>query len=133
MFTTMRIITFREADGAGYLFFARYFALAHDAYEEFMASRGICFREMLEAEQILLPVVHAESDYVAPLRLGDRATIRLEVEEVKRRKFIVRYEFLTPDGSVAARCRTVHVAVDSAKGLAVPLPGALLRALTPGE
>ena len=131
MFVTTKTILFSDADPAGVLFFARYLALAHDAYEEFMASRGMMFREQLEEKGLLLPVIHAESNHRLPLRLGDKTVIHVRVAEVTRRTFTIAYEFRTPDGEVAARCRTVHAAVDRQAGRAIRLPEHLTAALGP--
>lgn len=132
MFTYETPITLRDADGAGVLFFARYFALAHDAYEAFMAARGLSTAQIIGATGYVVPVVHAEADYRRPLALGERATVRLEVAEVKRRSFTVRYELLTESGETAAKLHTVHVAVDKESKRAVPLPDELVRVLQPG-
>ncbi len=131
MFTTTKTILFRDADPAGVLFFARYLALAHDAYEEFMTSRGMMFREQLEEKGLLWPVIHAESDHRIALRLGDKTAIQVSVAEVTRRTFTIAYEFRTPEGEVAARCRTVHAAVDRKTGRAIHLPEHLAAALKP--
>lgn len=129
MYHVTRTITLRDADAAGVLFFARYLSLAHDVYEEFMASRGINFRAVLHDGEMLIPVIHAESDYHTPLHVGEKVTIRLEIAEVRRRTFTVYYEFCTEDGSLAAACKTVHVAVDRRTGRATPMPDMLLKAL----
>ena len=131
VFSTTRLITFRDADPAGVLFFARYLALAHDAYEEFLASRGVSFRSQLTEGLFILPIIHAECDYRRPLWIGDRATLRVTIVEIKRRTFTVAYELLTPEGKRAATCRTVHAAVDTATRRAIPLPSAILAALQP--
>lgn len=130
MFETTKTITLRDADGAGVLFFARYLALAHDVYEEFMAIRGISFRRLIEDDDWILPVVHAESDHHKPLWMGDSVTVRLTVVEIGKRSVTLGYDFLTTQGDLAARCRTVHAAVDKRTGRAIPLPDELVAALT---
>ncbi len=130
LFEATKTITLRDADAAGVLFFARYLALAHDVYEEFMASRGIGFRRMLDENQYILPIVHAESDHHQPLWVDDKVTIRMSVLEIGKRKFTVEYLFVTLSGETAARCRTTHVAVSKATGRAMALPEELQRALT---
>ena len=129
MFTTTRRVTLRDADPAGVLFFARYLAFAHDAYEEFMAARGIDFARVIREGDYLVPVVHAESDHRRPLWAGDTTTIAVRVEEVKRRSFTMVYELRTSAGAVAAECRTTHTAVNKQTGRACPLPQEVLSAL----
>ncbi len=122
-------ITLRDADAAGILFFSRYFALAHDAYEAFLEFRGLSIAHILKNEPYLIPVVRAQADYKAPLRVGDKATIRLTVREVKRRSFTLVCELFGPNGKLAAIVQTTHVAVDKASGRAIPLARPLVQVL----
>jgi len=133
MFTTTRRVTLRDADAAGVLFFARYLTLAHDAYEEFMISRGISFRAQLTEGTFILPVVHAECDYRLPLWVGDVARIEVNVAEVRSRTYTISYVLYTPDGHKAATCKTVHAVVDKETRKAVPLPKSVLDALGVAE
>lgn len=129
MFTTTRRITLRDADAAGVLFFARYLSLAHDAYEEFMASRGISFRVQITDGTFILPVVHAECDYRHPLWVGDETRVEVSVAEVRSRTYTIAYVLYTPDGHKAATCKTVHAVVDKESRKAIPLPRLVLDAL----
>jgi 1,4-dihydroxy-2-naphthoyl-CoA hydrolase len=133
MYTVTRTIALRDADAAGVLFFARYLTLAHDAYEEMMASRGIRFGDMLRDGSYILPVVRTGCEYRVPLWLGDVATIRIAVTEIRRRSYTVTYEIQAPDGRLAAKCHTTHVAVDKTSRKSMPLPEELLNALRVDE
>jgi len=48
---------------------------------------------------------------------------------LRRRRFTMAYEILTPEGDLSCSIRTVHVVVDKAKERAVPLPERLVQAL----
>lgn len=124
-----RRIRLQHTDGAGVVFFARYFELAHEAYEEMLDAIGQSFPPDLGREPILYPIVHAESDYRAMLRLGDTLRIEVEVAEVKSRSFALTYRFVNPAGEEAAALKTVHVAVDKTTGRSTRLPDALADAL----
>jgi len=129
VFTYTATIRMRDIDVAGVQFFARYFALAHDAYEAFLQARGFSIAHITKHEPFLIPVVHAEADYKAPLWIGDQVAVRVRVEELRRRRFTMAYEILTPEGDLSCSIRTVHVVVDKAKERAVPLPERLVQAL----
>lgn len=133
MFTTTRRITLRDADAAGVLFFARYLSLSHDAYEEFMASRGISFRAQITEGTFILPVVHAECDYRRPLWVGDEVRIEVSVAEVRSRSYTISYVLYTPDGLKSAACKTVHAVVDKETRKAIPVPKLVLDALGADE
>ncbi len=124
-----RTIRLEHTDGAGVVFFARYFQLAHEAYEDLLDAIGQSLPADLAAAPILYPIVHAESDYRAMLRMGDRLRVEVTVEELKSRSFRLGYRFMNPAGEDAARLETVHVAVDKATGKSTRLPDELRSAL----
>ncbi|MDF1700248.1 MAG: thioesterase family protein [Planctomycetota bacterium] len=122
-------IRLQHTDGAGVVFFARYFQLAHLAYEDLLDAIGQSFPADLATCPVLYPIVHAESDYRAMLRLGDDLRIEVLVAAVKSRSFTLTYRFVNPAGDEAAVLQTVHVAVDKATGRSTQLPEELAAAL----
>lgn len=129
MFAYTTAIRVRDTDAGGVLFFARYLALAHDAYEAFMDAHGVNVgRELLESDHFVA-VVHTECEHRAPLWAGETVTIALAVERVRRRAFTLTYAFHKADGTLACRARTTHAVIDKAKRRAVPLPQYLERLL----
>lgn len=129
MYTVSRTISLRDSDAAGVLFFARYLALAHDAYEAFMTDQGVSFGHQVREGAFIMPIVHAESDHRRPLWVGDVFTINLHVAQIKSRAFTIHYEFRLLDGELAATCQTTHVAVNKATGRAIPLPQEIVEIL----
>jgi 1,4-dihydroxy-2-naphthoyl-CoA hydrolase len=121
MFEYESTVRLRETDAGGVMFFARRFDLMHDAYEAFMEARGLSIAKILADGAYMLPVVHAECDYSAPLATGDVVRVHVEVEEVRTRRFTMRYT-VEGAGRAAGTGRTVHVAVDMQTRRAVPLP-----------
>ena len=124
-----RRIRLQHTDGAGVVFFARFFELAHEAYEDMLDAIGHPFPGDLAGEPVLYPIVHATSDYRAMLRLGDLLRIEVTVAKVKSRSFVLTYRFVNPAGEEAAALETVHVAVDKATGRSTGIPDALADAL----
>ncbi len=119
----------QHVDAAGIVYFARYFELAHLAYEDMLDTLGHPLPADLHAADVILPIVHAESDYRASLRLGDVLRIEVTVREVKSRSFTLGYRCVGPDGAEVAVLSTVHVAVDRAAGKAMRMPEDLAGAL----
>lgn len=122
-------VRMRLTDGAGVVFFARWFEIAHDAYEDFLTELGVPLPSDLARAQPILPIVRAESDYRASMALGDVITVRVDVEEVRRRAFTLRYTITRGDGTDCGTVRTVHVAVERIGGRPVALPLDLRTAL----
>lgn len=122
-------VRLHDVDAAGILFFAHLFRHAHDAYECFMDARGLALHRLLEAGAHLMPLVHAEADYLRPLRQGDRVRVLVETARLGGTSFTVAYTFLGPQGTEVARARTVHALVDRQSFQPVPLPESLRTAL----
>ena len=120
-------VRLHHTDAAGVLFYGRLFELVQEALEEALAAGGLPLGELLLDGGLCLPVVHAEADYAAPVRVGDRLEVRLAFEAGDR-SLRVGAEFADATGRQVASTRVVHAAVDRATGRAVPLPDAL-RAL----
>ena len=61
-------IRIHDVDAAGIVFFARYFILMHDVYESFLESIGCSISSVLNAGEILIPVVESHCRYRRPVR-----------------------------------------------------------------
>jgi 1,4-dihydroxy-2-naphthoyl-CoA hydrolase len=129
VYTYQTAIRMQHTDVAGVVFFARVFDLAHLAYEEMLDAIGHPLPSDMGRAPLILPLIHAETDYRGALRLGDRVQIEVQVQEVRSRAFSLAYSFKKEDGSEAATTLTVHAAVDAATGHATALPEDLAEAL----
>lgn len=121
-------VRLHDTDAAGVLFFAHLFRHAHDAYESLMAAAGFPLQGLIRSGTAL-PIVHAEADYQAPMRQGDRIRVAVTTAEIRRRSFSLDYRFLDDQGLLRARARTVHVltGADTNKDLPDDLRRALAR------
>ncbi len=124
MFEYTTTIKLHETDAAGILFFAHQFRIVHDAYESFMASKGMGLGKLLAAAEFLLPIVHAETNYKAPLRLGDGLKIKLGIKRKGTTSFTLAHE-LYKNERLAGDGVTVHVCLDPRTGKPMPLPASL--------
>ena len=121
MFEAKIKVRLYDTDAAGVVFFANYFKLAHDAYEEFMDSIGCGIDRILKETAYILPVVHGEADYKKPLTLGETVTVSITAQ-VKETSFVLYYTLKDVQGGTAAILETVHVAVDGKTKKKIPLP-----------
>ncbi len=120
--TVTRTIRLHHTDAAGVVFFERFFELAHDVYEEWLDAVGMSLSPDLSRVDVMTPVVHAEADFRAPLRLGDRVTIDVAVEAVGEKSYTMRYDMTQADGRPAAEVRIVHASMQPVTGRGVPIP-----------
>lgn len=126
------VVRFSEVDAAGILFFSRAFEIAHHAFEDWLAERGLPIRAGLERDDWLMPLVHAEADYAAPLRLGDRVRVEIGVERAGGSSLTFRFSMFGPDDRLAATVRHVHATIDRRTFRPRPLPDEVRAALEPG-
>lgn len=70
-----RRIAFHETDAAGVVYFANYFRLAEEAETHALASLG----SVVTRDGYLYPRVHAEADYLAPLRFFDEVSVHTRI------------------------------------------------------
>ena len=115
-------IKLHETDAAGLLFFSNQFKIIHDAYEGLLESIGFGFADLLRKENFFLPIVHAESDYKAPLFVGDVIEIQVTVEKIGQTSFTFAYKLLSTKGVLVGTAKTVHVTIDKATHKKIPLP-----------
>lgn len=122
MFITNNRVRMHDVDMAGILYFPRQFRFAHDALEDFVEQNGISFDTLFRKNHFVFVVVHAESDYLAPLRVGDKLEIVLSVEQIGNSSFTIGYEIYKSDKTLVGKAKTVHVTLDSTTRKKIPIP-----------
>ena len=126
---TKLTVRLHNTDAAGILFFANQFVFIHDAYEELLRLLGFSIAETLRDGSFVVPIVHAESQYLKPLTVGDEITVTVQVAKIGETSFVLEYELFSVDGELAGKAKTVHVAVSKQKQKKIMLPEELRQAL----
>lgn len=128
MFTYKTQIRLHDTDAAGLIFFANQFKIVHDAYELLLEKFGFSFPQMLNGGKYFLPIVHAESNYLKPLAVGDKIAISIKVGSIGKTSF--SFEYLIYRGrTLVGTAKTVHVTINPATKTKTPLPIKLRKAL----
>ncbi len=122
MFTYKTQIRLHDTDAAGLLFFANQLVIVHDAYEKLLQKIGFSFEAMLKKRSYFLPIVHIESDYKAPLFVGDEIAITVKVENIGTSSFTFAYEIRNKKGLLVGTARTVHVTTAKKTKKKITLP-----------
>ena len=126
-------VTMESVDAVGIVFYAAYWAWFEQAFEGFIAAAsGSSWREVLESG-LAVPVVHAEIDYLRPIRLSDEVTVELRLVRTGRRSIDFDARFLAGDGEPVAVARTVHVVTTRGDLDAAAIPGWLIEAAEPAS
>lgn len=121
MFVYKTQIRLHDTDAAGLLFFANQLVLVHDAYEKLLQKIGFSFEAMLRKRGYFLPIVHIESDYKAPLFVGDEISIKVKVAHIGTTSFTFAYQ-IHCKGKLVGLAQTVHVTISKKTKKKIPLP-----------
>ena len=130
-FSYTRTIHFSDTDAAGVVFFARYLAICHEAYEEGLAAAGLRFGALFEGGDTMVPVSKSEARYLRPLVAGDKLRIEVKHDRLTPDSFALNFDMIklgNPE-KLAAFVRTEHVCVNTRKRERQALSPELERAL----
>lgn len=119
-----------RSDAAGVIYFTEALDIAHEATEACLAASGLPIQSLLAPGQVRLPVVHAEADYMQPVRPGDAIELRLSTLHVGHSSIAFEWLAVHGDGREAFRARIVHACIDPTHGRSVPVPDDIRGALT---
>lgn len=123
-FATELPVRFGEIDQAGVVYYPRFFHYFHQAFEEwFRRALGVSYPDLVLKEKIGFPSVRVESEFLSPLRYGDRARVQIEVLEVGTKSLTLRYElYRMPDDVLSARATIKTVAINNDTFTSVAIP-----------
>lgn len=130
-FKAIRRVEFSETDMAGIVHFSNFFRYMETAEQGFFRSLGFSVVTRRSDPPIGLPRVHAECDYLQPLRFEDEVEIHMLVSEKKSKAlsylFRIRKLNASPPMEVARGKVTVVCVQHGADGKmeAVPIPKAI--------
>lgn len=122
MFIAYNQVRMHDTDMAGILYFPRQFRFAHDALEDFIERFGYTFDQIFHQEKFIFVIVHAESDYLSPLRVGDRLEVHLFLEKIGKTSFTVVYHIYKSDKTLVGKVKTVHVTLESTARIKMEIP-----------
>ena len=120
-------VRFGDTDASGRIFYASMFRHFEAAEMEFLRTRGCAYEGTLTQERGF-PRVHAECDFVYPLKFDDLMAISVSVEKLGRTSYTLAFE-ASVDGRAASRGKLTIVCVDRNTGRPVPLPEKMRAAL----
>ncbi len=129
MFIAKNKVRMHDTDMAGILYFPRQFRFVHDAWEDWMESKGLSFDDLFKRMDFAFVVVHAEADYKTPLKVGDELEVHVQVIHLGNTSFSVGYKIYKADGTLTGTAKTVHVAIDTKHRHKIKIPPLLREAL----
>lgn len=129
MFHYQRRIRLSETDATGLLYFAELLKLATETFEAYLISRDYKLHEMIHTASYMMPIVHAEADYFAPLRVGDQVDIELKLKQQGTSSFTLGSS-IKLKGKEVGSVTIVHVVVSKESGKSMAVPSDILTLLS---
>ncbi len=120
MFTYSTVIRLRDTDATGVIYFTEQMRLALEAFEAFLLQRGWPLKDLLSSPY-LMPIVHAEADYLSALCVDDPVNVKLRIAKVGARSFSVEYEIFTKE-RLAGKVQLVHAFIRKGEDKACEIP-----------
>ena len=120
-FHSQRVIRLGDTDATGVLYFIHQLRIALETFEEFMRQSGLCLSLVIEEKKFLLPIVHVESDFLAPLKAGDSIDVSLNLARMGVSSFTYSVQFKKGD-RVVGTTSIVHVFCSTEKNGSQPIP-----------
>ena len=130
MFIYRRTIYLRETDATGVFYFSQQFNLALETLEAYFLTKKFTLRELIEKSDFLMPIVHAEADFFAPLYVGDQIEIELSVGAINTSSFSLQTRWVALEGrKLLGTTKIIHATVLKETGKAFPIPELILQHL----
>jgi 1,4-dihydroxy-2-naphthoyl-CoA hydrolase len=120
-FTQTLKVRMYDTDAAGILYFGNQFRFAHDTFEAMMDTQGWNFQRLFEVEPFIFVIVHAESDYLGAMHVGDEIQVTAHVSHIGNSSFTLDYEIHKQE-TLVGRAKTVHVCLDKVLRTKLPIP-----------
>jgi 4-hydroxybenzoyl-CoA thioesterase len=123
-YTTSLLVRFGDIDHAGIVYYPRFFNYVHMAFEDlFREGLGLPFDEVIDGRGIGFPIVHAESDFMKPLKYGDRFRVEVYLIHAGRTSLTFGFDMIREEGNIlSARVRITNTTIDRKTFKAIPCP-----------
>jgi len=123
-FTSRFKIRFDDVDGAGILYYPRYFHLCHQTLEDsFGQGAPVSYPELIRKRRLGVPTVAVESTFLAPLEYGDAVAVSMTVDKIGNSSLVLGFKMLRDrDGTECFRARITVVLTDLDRRKSTPIP-----------
>jgi 4-hydroxybenzoyl-CoA thioesterase len=128
LFSFDRELRFGDCDPSGIAYFPSYLNILNGIVEEFWATIGYPWPQLITIRKIGTPTVHLTCDFSRPSKFGDRLTFRLGIDKVGRASLHLAHLITGADG-VRWRARQILAATSLVDHRAIPWPDDVRAAL----
>src|SRR5690348_3828141 len=128
MFIYRTTVRLKDTDATGVLYFSEQFKFCLEAFEEFLKEAGYPLQRLIHTSPFLIPIVHAEGDYLAPLLVDDPIEVHLSVSRIGTSSFTLSY-LLHKNSAQVGKVSIVHTSISKSTQKSIPLPEIVLKVL----
>ena len=128
IFSRKTIVRFEHCDAASIMFYPRFFGLVNEVVEDWFASIGHPFAAMHVDQRKGVPTVRLESEFIAPVRMGQILSQSLGIDAIGRSSCHLKHLAAVGDAIVARFDQTI-VYADLTTMKAEPWPDDLRNAI----
>jgi len=101
-------VIYGDTDAAGVAYYGNYLRWFEVGRAELMRRKGFSYRDVMERDGVLLPVIEAAAQYHAPARYDDVLRIHAEIRRVEGVRLTFGYRIEREDGALLVTGHTVH-------------------------
>ena len=125
-----RTVRMADTDASGVIYFASVQKIALEAFEDFLLSSGFELAKMMLSGPLLMPIVHVEADYLAPVYVGEMLRVEMKLAKTGVTSFVIKYNIFSSEHDlVVATLAITHVVIAKDSKKSVPIPQELLSML----
>jgi len=130
MFIYQTRVRLRDTDATGVLYFTEQLRMAVEAFEAGLEASHFSLKNLLNSNY-LLPIVHVEADYKAPLAVGDSLEVSLRVVKLGDTSFTLQSVFHAPEQKKeVGKVEIVHVVIERKNKTPASIPDFLREVLS---
>ena len=130
MFVYRRFIRLEDTDATGVIFFPNQLKIALETFENYLRDTAYSLKKIIDS-LYLMPVVHAEADYLSTLETDDELSVSLSLEKVGNSSFTLSYSFFNhTKQTLAGNAKVTHVFTSKETKKSFPIPDDFKQILT---
>ena len=111
-----------DCDPAGIIFYPTYFRWMDSATWAYFEGVGYDAKRM-RAENLAMPLVSAQSEFLSPAMQGDRCEVRSRITRFGGKSFVITHDVVRADGTALAKGAETRVWGRFAAGPGTPMKG----------
>ena len=128
--TFTRPVEFAMLDGANIAYYPRIYDLSHRLFEQcWLEMCEISYPDLFNIKRVGFPIVHAESDFIAPMRYGDEVIATIWIDNIGSKSVTWNYKFHNQNDELLWTSKQVTVCVDIDSLKPQPIPDYLITGL----